>query len=248
MDQRLKTFEKYVGEGMTTENLIRSLELIAAPIYDEETYENMRLYGDYLPMAEEDPYTQEQRYLHYLWEVIDLVPIGINCRFSIQYRRMIAEKLFKKCGTGFVASPNCRFNYGHRIEVGDFVAWNTGIYVDSKGTVSFGDNTILAEDVKIFSHSHSEDNHMERIYKPVHIGKNVSIFSNATILYGVNIGDGAHIGVNSIVNKDVEANILVAGSPAKFIRTLSDDNPDPLKTNHFFFKKRAFQKDMPKDK
>ena len=50
MDNRLKTFEKYVAEGMTTENMERALELIGARIYDEETLENMKIYSDYLPM------------------------------------------------------------------------------------------------------------------------------------------------------------------------------------------------------
>ena len=48
MDDRLRTFERYVAEGMTTDNMIRSLELIGAPLYDAETLENMKIYSDYL--------------------------------------------------------------------------------------------------------------------------------------------------------------------------------------------------------
>lgn len=242
MDERLKTFERYVGEGMTTENMIKSLALIGAPIYDEETLENMKIYSDYLPMMKEDPYTKEQRYLHILWETIDVVPLGISCRFSIPFRRMIAEKLFKKCGTGFIASPHCTFNFGHRIEVGDYVAWNMGCYIDSKGTVSFGDNVMLAEKVTIFSHGHSEENHMERIYRPVHIEKNATIFCGATILSGVTIGEGAEVGVGSVVTKDVPPHVIAVGSPAKPIRDCKCE--EGKETNHYFFNKRAFQQDL----
>ena len=241
MDNRLKTFEKYVAEGMTTENMERALELIGARVYDEETLENMKIYSDYLPMMKEDPYTQEQRYLHILWEAIDVVPLGISCRFSIPYRRMIAEKLFKKCGTGFIASPHCTFNFGHRISVGDFVAWNAGCYIDSKGTVTFGNNVMLAEKVTIFSHGHSEENHMERVYKPVSLGDRATIFCGVTILGGVTIGEGAEVGVGSIVTKDIPANCLAVGSPARVIRECHvDESPD----SHFFFNKRAFQQDL----
>ena len=240
MDNRLKTFEKYVAEGMTTENMERSLELIGARIYDEETLENMKIYSDYLPMMKEDPYTQEQRYLHILWEAIDVVPLGISCRFSIPFRRMIAEKLFKKCGTGFIASPHCSFNYGHRISVGDFVAWNMGCYIDSKGTVTFGNNTMLAEKVTIFSHGHSEDNHMERVYRPVHIGNNVSLYCGATILGGVTIGDGSEVGVGSVVTKDVPENVVVVGSPAKVLRECKHADSD----SNYLFNRRAFQQDL----
>lgn len=242
MDERLKTFEKYIGEGMTTENMIKSLALIGAPAYDEETIENMKIYSDYLPMMEEDPYTKEQRYLHILWETIDMVPLGISCRFSIPFRRMIAEKLFKKCGTGFIASPHCTFNFGHRIEVGDYVAWNMGCFIDSKGTVSFGDHAMLAERVMIFSHNHNEDDHMVRTYSPVHIGKNATLFCGATIFSGVTVGDGAKVGGGSIVTKDVPAHTLVAGSPAKVIREI--EYIEGKDYNRYFFKNRAFQKEM----
>lgn len=241
MDNRLKTFEKYVAEGMTTENMERSLELIGARVYDEETLENMKIYSDYLPMMKEDPYTQEQRYLHILWEAIDVVPLGISCRFSIPYRRMIAEKLFKKCGTGFIASPHCTFNFGHRISVGDFVAWNMGCYIDSKGTVTFGNNVMLAEKVTIFSHGHSEDNHMDRFYKPVVINDRATIFSGVTILAGITIGEGAEVGVGSVVTKDIPAGCLAMGSPARVTRECHvDESPD----SHYFFNKRAFQQDL----
>lgn len=242
MDERLKTFDKYVESGMTTENMIKSLKLIGAPIYDEETLENIKIYSDYLPIMKEDPYTQEQRYLHILWEVIDMVPLGVSCRFSIPFRRMIAQKLFKKCGTGFIASPHCSFNFGHRIEVGDFVAWNMGCYIDSKGTVIFGNNVILAEKVTIFSHSHSEEKHMEREYKAVHIGNNATLFCGSTILSGITIGDGAEVGVGSVVTKDVPSNTVVVGSPAKVIRECR--HKDGQDINNFFFNKRAFQQDL----
>ena len=242
MDQKARIFENYVRDGMTTENMMRSLELIGAPIYDEETLESMKIYSDYLPMMKEDPYTQEQRYLHILWEAIDTVPLGINCKFSIPFRRIIAEKLFKHCGTGFVAAPHCSFNFGHRIEVGDYVAWNMGCFIDSKGTVTFGDNAMMAEKVTIFTHGNKEDNHMERVYKPVHIGKEATLFCGCTILGGVTIGDGAEVGVGSVVTRDVAPNTVAAGSPAKFIRDCRHE--DGTDINHFFFNERAFQKDL----
>ncbi|MHA6249236.1 acyltransferase [Pontibacter sp. CAU 1760] len=58
-------------------------------------------------------------------------------------------------------------------------------------------------------------------YKAVRIGKNVWISSNATVLKGVTIGDGAVIGAGSIVTKDVKPKIVVAGNPAKPIKTLT---------------------------
>ncbi len=52
------------------------------------------------------------------------------------------------------------------------------------------------------------------------IQKNVSIGSSVTILCGITIGEGAMIGAGSVVTKNVEPNTLVAGNPAKVIRTI----------------------------
>ena len=55
------------------------------------------------------------------------------------------------------------------------------------------------------------------------VGNDVWIGQNATILPGVQIGDGAIIGANSVVGSDVEPYTIVAGNPAKIIRKRFDD-------------------------
>ena len=51
----------------------------------------------------------------------------------------------------------------------------------------------------------------------IHIGDNVFIGSNSTILYDVNIGSNVVVAAGSLVNKDVPSNCCVGGVPAKFI-------------------------------
>lgn len=55
------------------------------------------------------------------------------------------------------------------------------------------------------------------------IGNDVWIGQNATIMPGIHIGDGAIIGANSLVSKDVEPYIIVAGNPIRVIRKRFDD-------------------------
>ena len=55
------------------------------------------------------------------------------------------------------------------------------------------------------------------------VGNDVWIGENATILPGVNIGDGAIIGMNSVVTKDVEPYTIVGGNPARVIRKRFDN-------------------------
>ena len=53
---------------------------------------------------------------------------------------------------------------------------------------------------------------------PITIGENVWIGCRALILKGVTIGDGAVVAAGAVVTKDVPANCVVAGNPAKIIK------------------------------
>ncbi|HEX7757448.1 MAG TPA: DapH/DapD/GlmU-related protein, partial [Niabella sp.] len=56
--------------------------------------------------------------------------------------------------------------------------------------------------------------------QPVTIGNNVWVGGNATILPGVTIGDNCVIGAGSVVTKDIPANSLAVGNPARVIRQI----------------------------
>ncbi len=57
---------------------------------------------------------------------------------------------------------------------------------------------------------------------PIHIGENVWIGANVTVLPGGTIGDNAVIGANSLVTKDIPANTVAYGSPCKVIRDINE--------------------------
>ena len=61
------------------------------------------------------------------------------------------------------------------------------------------------------------------------IKRGASIGSGVTILANLTIGENAIVGAGSVVTRDVPANMIVAGNPAKALRSL--DNPTPLKVN-----------------
>lgn len=64
----------------------------------------------------------------------------------------------------------------------------------------------------------------EQITEKCIIGNDVWIGANAVVLAGVKVGDGAIIGANSLVNKDIEPYSIVAGIPAKHIRYRFDES------------------------
>ena len=70
------------------------------------------------------------------------------------------------------------------------------------------------------NHDMNPDKRGSMTFKPIHIGMNVWIGAHATILPGVNIGDGAIIGAGAVVNKDIPSNAVAVGVPAKVIKSI----------------------------
>ena len=63
---------------------------------------------------------------------------------------------------------------------------------------------------------------------PIIIGNNVWIGTEARICKGVTIGDNAIIAANAVVTKDVPANAIAAGNPAKIVKTDIDKTTKPI--------------------
>lgn len=114
--------------------------------------------------------------------------------------------------------------------------------------IALGDNVHIASNVSFITHDitqvvlnniEGKDIYQERI-GCINIGNNVFIGSFTRILFGVSIGDNVIIGAGSIVTKDIPANSVAVGVPAKVVGTFSDYKkkmeekiyPDSMKPMH----------------
>lgn len=92
------------------------------------------------------------------------------------------------------------------------------------GSVRIGSNTLIGGFVTIIDGNHVFDDTSKAIreqggeQRPINIGSDVWIGSNAVILQGVTIGDGAVVAANATVTHDVPAGAIVGGTPARIIR------------------------------
>lgn len=89
--------------------------------------------------------------------------------------------------------------------------------------ITIGDNVTLAPRVHILAHDASTCHHLgyARIGR-VDIGDNVFVGADTVVLPGVSIGDNSIIGANSTVTKNIPANVVAAGNPAKIICTIDE--------------------------
>jgi len=126
---------------------------------------------------------------------------------------------------GFKVSTAPRLLIGNRVDI------NYDTTISVADYVSIGDDTLIAMSVQIYdnpSHPLSPVRRLRRESfaideaRPVMIGRNVWIGASAIILRGVTIGDNAIVAAGSVVTKSVPSNTVVAGNPAKIIKTLED--------------------------
>ncbi len=119
--------------------------------------------------------------------------------------------------------------YGSEIGVGLKIGNNSSIgpysYIGCSGLIEIGNNVIMSPRVSIYSENHLFDDKETLIMKQgvkrefVKIEDNCWIASNSVILAGVTIGEGSVVASGSVVTKDVPPGSIVAGVPAKVIKS-----------------------------
>lgn len=114
---------------------------------------------------------------------------------------------------------------GTGITIGNRTGISARAYLAGQGGITIGDDVIFGPNVQIFSENHNFSDLAITIKEQgvtkhaVFIGNNCWIGGDATILAGVTIGDGCVIAAGSVVTKSVPANSIVAGIPAKIVKS-----------------------------
>ena len=140
-------------------------------------------------------------------------------------QRKILEKLLGKTEKNFIIEQPFMCDYGYNIEIGENFYANHNLIILDGNKVKFGSNVFIAPNCSFYTAGHplevEKRNEGLEYAKEIEVGDNVWIGSNACIMPNVTIGDGAIVGANSVVTKDVPPYSIVAGAPAKIIRQVS---------------------------
>ena len=123
-----------------------------------------------------------------------------------------------------IVVPPFSTDCGVNIHVGKNVFINAGCKFQDQGGIYIDDGSFIGHDVILATLNHAEkpEDRYDMFPAPIHIGKGVWIGSGAKILPGVSIGDNAIVGAGAVVTKDVEANTIVVGMPAKPVRKIKE--------------------------
>lgn len=115
-----------------------------------------------------------------------------------------------------------------QISIGDACLMSPGSRISASDSITLGDGVMLAAGAYVTdSDWHGLYDRIDRDPEPtpVVLGDNVWVGDHATILKGVTVGENSVIAANAVVTKEVPANVVVAGNPAKIVKTLDPDIP-----------------------
>lgn len=148
----------------------------------------------------------------------------INCGYHTQaeIRELMSALTGKQVPESFALFPPFTTDCGKNTTFGEGVFINSGCRFQDQGGLTIGDGCQIGHNVVIatLNHGISPEHRGNTIPGRVVLERNVWIGANATILPGVTIGENSIVAAGAVVTKDVPANTIVGGVPAKTIRTI----------------------------
>ncbi len=140
-----------------------------------------------------------------------------------EVREIFSRLIGRPVDESFGLFPPFYTDCGKNLRIGKHVFINSGCRFQDQGGITLGDGALIGHNVVMTTLNHSEqpEERANLHPAPIHIGRNVWIGASATILPGVTIGDGAIVGAGAVVTRDVTENMIVAGVPAKILRSIN---------------------------
>ncbi len=140
-----------------------------------------------------------------------------------EVRALFSELIGKKVDDSFLLVPPFYTTGGSDISVGRNVFVNQNCTFYDLGGLDIADDVMIGPNVSIITSGHPIEPSQRRAFvvaKPIVIERNVWIAAGATIIGGVAVGESSVVAAGSIVTKNVPPNTLVAGNPARVIRSI----------------------------
>ena len=139
-------------------------------------------------------------------------------------RRQLLERLLGAVGEGTEIRPPFFVDFGAHLRVGDRCFANFGLVALDVAPITIGDDVQIGPNVQLLTPTHPVEPEPRRqkweAARPITIGDNVWLGGGAIVLAGVTIGENTVVGAGAVVTRDLPANVVAVGSPARVVRTL----------------------------
>jgi maltose O-acetyltransferase len=141
-------------------------------------------------------------------------------------RRELLEQLLGAIGADTVLRPPLYVDYGTQLRIGARCFANYGLVALDVAPITIGDDVQIGPNVQLLTPTHPIDPGLRRdkweAGAPIRIEDNVWLGGGAIVLAGVTIGRNTVVGAGAVVTRDLPANVVAVGNPARVIRTIED--------------------------
>ncbi len=179
---------------------------------------NVTLEPEYYGECDDEKF-QRVKPLLWLWYSFDRTVIGgQNVDLGVKLRRILAPKIFKRCGANFKAFQFVEFSFGYNMEVADDVVVHRHVLLDDRGGIILGNRVSISDYANIYSHTHSIVDQRDVTNAVTRLDDGVRITYHATVLAGVHVNEEGMVGAVAVATKDVRPYHVNVGIPAKSVR------------------------------
>ncbi|HEX5568548.1 MAG TPA: sugar O-acetyltransferase [Streptomyces sp.] len=139
-------------------------------------------------------------------------------------RRAVLAELLGELGEGAEVRPPLYVDYGYRISVGPGTFVNFGAVMLDVARITIGADAQIGPNVQLLTPTHPLDPEERRAKweaaEPITIGDNVWLGGGVIVCPGVTIGENTVVGAGAVVARDLPANVVAVGNPARVVREL----------------------------
>jgi acetyltransferase-like isoleucine patch superfamily enzyme len=173
------------------------------------------------PLRNDDP-----EYPRFAEAVARTIRLVTQMNASAQDVEGVRKQLSEITGAEIDASttifPPFYTNFGRFIKLGKNVFINHACSFLDLCSITIEDEVMIGPKVNLITENHPLDPNDRKtvLLKPIVVKRNAWIGAAVTILPGVTIGENAVVAAGAVVSRDVPANSIVAGVPAKVVKTL----------------------------
>ena len=143
-------------------------------------------------------------------------------------RKLFSTLMGTELNENVYITPPFHTDFGLNIHIGKNVFINAGCNFQDQGGIFIHDHALIGHNVVLatLNHDLAPSRRADVLPSPIVIGSRAWIGANATILPGVSIGEGAVVAAGAVVSRDVPANTVVAGIPAKFVKYIGEEQEE----------------------
>jgi maltose O-acetyltransferase len=139
-------------------------------------------------------------------------------------RRHLLERLLGSVGEGTEIRPPFYVDYGSHITIGARCFANFGLVALDVAAISIGDDVQIGPNVQLLTPTHPVDPGPRRdkweAARPITIDDNVWLGGGVIVCPGVSIGQNTVVGAGAVVTRDLPADVVAVGNPARVIRQI----------------------------